>query len=133
MNKIVLVGCGNVGMAYSYALVNQKVYVDELVLIDVNSEKAEGEAMDLNHCMAYSPSKIKIKVGNYDECRDAKIVVIAAGNRVTDKSVAYNMPRALANRLCHFEITLCNLIQTLQYKNSQGTPNFPLLQTTRGQ
>lgn len=31
-------------------------------------------------------------------------IVIAAGNRVTDKSVAYNMPRALANRLCHFEI-----------------------------
>lgn len=31
-------------------------------------------------------------------------IVIAAGNRVTDKSVAYNMPKALANRLCHFEI-----------------------------
>ena len=79
MNKIVLVGCGNVGMAYSYALVNQKEYVDELVLIDVNKDKAEGEAMDLNHCMAYSPSKINVRVGDYSECRDAKIVVIAAG------------------------------------------------------
>ena len=46
MNKVVLIGCGNVGMAYSYALVNQKVYVDELVLIDINKEKCEGEAMD---------------------------------------------------------------------------------------
>lgn len=79
MNKVVLVGCGNVGMAYSYALVNQKVYVDELVLVDINKDKVEGEAMDLNHCMAYSPSKINVKVGNYDECRDARIVVIAAG------------------------------------------------------
>lgn len=79
MNKVVLVGCGNVGMAYAYALVNQKVYVDELVLIDINKDKCEGEAMDLNHCMAYSPSKIKVRVGDYVDCKDAKIVVIAAG------------------------------------------------------
>ena len=78
-NKIVLIGCGNVGMAYAYALVNQKVYVDELVLIDVNTDKAIGEAMDLNHCQAYSPSKIKISVGSYNDCNDARIVVIAAG------------------------------------------------------
>ena len=79
MNKVVLVGCGNVGMAYAYALVNQKVYVNELVLIDINKDRAEGEAMDLNHCMAYSPSKINVKVGDYEDCRDAKIVIIAAG------------------------------------------------------
>ncbi len=79
MNKIVLIGCGNVGMAYSYALINQKEYVDELVLIDINKEKCIGEAMDLNHCMAYSPSKIKVSVGEYKDCSDAKIVVIAAG------------------------------------------------------
>ena len=79
MNKIVLIGCGNVGMAYSYALVNQKVYVDELVLVDINKDKCIGEAMDLNHCMAYSPSKIKVSVGDYSDCADAKIVVIAAG------------------------------------------------------
>ena len=79
MNKVVLIGCGNVGMAYAYALVNQKVYVDELILIDINKDKCEGEALDLNHCMAYSPSKIKVKVGDYPDCKDAKIVVIAAG------------------------------------------------------
>lgn len=78
-NKVVLIGCGNVGMAYAYALVNQKVYVDNLVLIDINKDKALGEAMDLNHCQAYSPSKIKITVGDYSDCKDAKIVVIAAG------------------------------------------------------
>ena len=79
MNKIVLVGCGNVGMAYAYALVNQKVYVDELVLIDINKDKCLGEAMDLNHCMAYSRSKVKVRVGDYNDCKDARIVVIAAG------------------------------------------------------
>ncbi|MBR2828209.1 MAG: L-lactate dehydrogenase [Bacilli bacterium] len=79
MNKVALIGCGNVGMAYAYALVGQKVYVDELILIDINKDKCEGEAMDLNHCMAYSPSKIKVRVGDYSDCKDARIVVIAAG------------------------------------------------------
>ena len=79
MNKVVVVGCGNVGMSYAYALVNQKTYVDELVLIDINKDKVIGEAMDLNHCLPYSPSKMTIKVGNYKDCKDAKIVVLTAG------------------------------------------------------
>ena len=79
MNKVVIIGCGNVGMAYAYALVNQKTYVDELVLIDINVDKTIGEAMDLNHCLPYSPSKMNIRVGDYDECHDATIVAIAAG------------------------------------------------------
>ena len=78
-NKVVLVGCGNVGMAYAYSLINQKTYVSELVLIDLNKEKATGEAMDLNHCTEFANSKIKVSVGDYPDCHDAKIVVIAAG------------------------------------------------------
>lgn len=78
-NKIVLIGCGNVGVAYAYALVNQHTYVSELVMIDINEEKTIGEVMDLNHCLAYSPSKINIRVGTYVDVKDAKIVVIAAG------------------------------------------------------
>lgn len=79
-NKVVLIGCGNVGMSYAYALLNQHTYVDELILIDINKERIEGEAMDLNHCLAYSPSKVNVRVGEYSDCRDAKIVVIAAGS-----------------------------------------------------
>lgn len=79
MNKIVLIGCGNVGMSYAFALVNQKTYVDELVLIDINKEKTIGEAMDLNHSLPYSPNKMKIKVGDYSDCKDAKIVAICCG------------------------------------------------------
>ena len=78
-NKVVIVGCGNVGMSYAYALLNQKTNVQELVLIDLNKERIIGEAMDLNHCLAFAPSKIKIKAGDYSDCKDAKIVCIAAG------------------------------------------------------
>ena len=78
-NKVVIVGCGNVGMSYAYALLNQRTSVNELVLVDLNKERAEGEAMDLNHCLAFAPSKIDIRCGDYSDCNDAKIVVIAAG------------------------------------------------------
>ena len=39
MNKVVLVGCGNVGMAYAYSLLNQSIGVDELVLVDINKDE----------------------------------------------------------------------------------------------
>ncbi len=78
-NKIALIGCGNVGMSYAYALLNQYSYVDELVLIDLNKDRIEGEAMDLNHCLSYSPSKVQVRVGDYPDCKDARIVIIAAG------------------------------------------------------
>ena len=79
MNKVVIIGCGNVGMSYAYALLNQRTSVNELVLIDINEERIEGEVMDLNHCLAYAPSKISINKGTYADCKDAKLVVIAAG------------------------------------------------------
>lgn len=78
-NKVVIIGCGNVGMSYAYALINQRTYVNKLVLIDIDKERIEGEAMDLNHCLPYAPSKISISVGDYPDCKDARIVVISAG------------------------------------------------------
>lgn len=79
MNKVVVVGCGNVGKAYAYALLNQDTKVDELILIDIDSKKALGNAMDLSHTLLFSKSKIKVKAGSYKDCKDAKIVVITAG------------------------------------------------------
>lgn len=78
-NKVVIIGCGNVGMSYAYALLNQRTYVNELVLIDLNKTRIEGEVMDLNHCLAVGPSKIDIKAGDYSDCKDATLIVIAAG------------------------------------------------------
>lgn len=77
--KVVLIGCGNVGMSYAYALLNQRTFVNELVLIDLDISRITGEVMDLNHCLAFAPSKLEIKVGDYSDCKDASIVVIAAG------------------------------------------------------
>jgi L-lactate dehydrogenase len=65
-------------MSYAYALLNQGV-VEELVLIDLDKEKAKGEAMDLNHGLAFAPRKMTIKAGDYSETKDAGLVVITAG------------------------------------------------------
>ena len=76
--KVVLVGAGFVGMSFAYSLLNQGG-VDELVLIDVNKDKIIGEEMDLSHGLPYAPHKMVIKAGDYDECKNANIVVITAG------------------------------------------------------
>lgn len=77
--KVVLIGTGMVGMSFAYALVNQGGICNELVLIDVNKERANGEAMDLNHGLAFAKSNMKIYAGDYHDCKDADIIVIAAG------------------------------------------------------
>lgn len=79
MKKIVIIGCGNVGMSYAYAMVINGVGIDELVLIDINKEKAEGEALDLSHAMSYAPKNFKCYSGDYSDCKDATIVCICAG------------------------------------------------------
>ena len=76
--KVVLVGTGFVGMSMAYSFLSTGG-IDELVLIDVNYEKAEGEAMDLQHGLPYAEGKLNIKAGDYSECKDAGIVVITAG------------------------------------------------------
>src|SRR5699024_7051126 len=52
---------------------------DELVLVDLNEEKAKADVKDLNHGMLYAPSSVKIKYGTYEDCKDAAIVAICAG------------------------------------------------------
>lgn len=79
MNKVVLVGMGNVGASYAYSLINQKTSIDELVLIDINKDKVLGDLLDLNHGLVLTESKIKLKHGDYSDCVDADIVIIAAG------------------------------------------------------
>ncbi len=78
IRKVALIGTGMVGMSYAYSLLNQNV-CDELVLIDINKERAMGEAMDLNHGLAFSASAMKIYAGEYSDCADADIAVLCAG------------------------------------------------------
>ena len=76
--KVVLVGCGMVGMSYAYSMLNQGT-CDELVLIDIDKNRARGEAMDLNHGLAFSNFHMTITAGDYSACEDADIVTICAG------------------------------------------------------
>ena len=89
--KVALVGTGLVGMSYAYALLNQSV-CDELALIDIDQQRAQGEAMDLNHGLAFSGSNMKIYAGGYQDCSDADIVAVCAGvaqsGRIQDRSAA---------------------------------------------
>ncbi|WP_094700226.1 L-lactate dehydrogenase [Brevibacillus laterosporus] len=77
VSRVALIGSGFVGSSYAYALLNQGI-VNELVIIDVNKDKAEGDAMDLSHGLPFT-SPMKIWAGDYSDCKDADLVVITAG------------------------------------------------------
>ena len=77
-SKIAIIGAGFVGSTAAYACLIDGA-VSEIALIDVNREKAEGEAMDLRHGLQFRPN-VKIRFGDsFDLCEDAGIVVITAG------------------------------------------------------
>lgn len=76
--KVAIVGVGMVGMSFAYSLLNQNI-CDELCLIDINKERAEGEAADLSHGLPFAPSSMKIYSGDYEDCKDMDLVVICAG------------------------------------------------------
>ncbi|MFP5109218.1 L-lactate dehydrogenase [Neobacillus sp. C211] len=78
VNRVALIGTGFVGSSYAFALLNQGI-TEELILIDLNKEKAEGDAMDLNHGLPFSPSRTKIWYGSYQDCGEADLIVITAG------------------------------------------------------
>ncbi len=100
--KVVLVGAGFVGMSMAYSLLNQGG-VEELVLIDVNKDKTIGEEMDLSDGLPYAPHKMKIKAGDYSECKDANIVVITAG--LAQKPGQTRLELAVVNAKIMKEIT----------------------------
>ena len=76
--KVVLVGTGFVGMSMAYSMLNRGG-IQELILIDIDKDKTIGEEMDLSHGLPYAPQKMIIRAGDYDECKDAQVVVITAG------------------------------------------------------
>lgn len=78
-NRILLVGAGDVGAAYAYALVNQGITHD-LAIIDVNEKKARGEVEDLNHGVVWAPSPTNVRLGSYEaDSARAALLVITAG------------------------------------------------------
>ncbi len=75
--RVAVVGVGNVGATFAYALLLSGL-ASEIVLIDANRAKAEGEAMDLNHAVPFT-HPTRIWAGNYPECAGAAVTVLAAG------------------------------------------------------
>lgn len=76
-NKITIIGAGYVGSTIAYAVMNRG-FASRISLIDIDEEKAAGEAMDLNHGAAFV-KPIKVTSGDYGECADADVIVITAG------------------------------------------------------
>lgn len=77
LRKIAMIGCGFVGSASAFSLMQSGLF-SEMVLIDADHQRAEGEAMDISHGGSFG-RPIKIYAGNYDDIVDAAIIVITAG------------------------------------------------------
>ena len=77
VRKAAVIGCGFVGASIAFSLMQRGLY-SELVLLDVNREKAEGEAMDLSHGLPYTAS-MRIYAGGYDDVADCSMVILTAG------------------------------------------------------
>lgn len=75
--KVVLIGDGMVGSAYAYAMVQQGI-AEELAIINLSKERADGDALDLEDATTFTAPK-KIYAADYDACKDADVVVICAG------------------------------------------------------
>lgn len=77
IQKVSLIGAGFVGSTTAYTLMQSGLF-SEMVIIDVNKEKAEGEVMDLNHGMPFT-KPVRIYHGNYEDIHDSDIIIISAG------------------------------------------------------
>lgn len=75
--KAAVIGCGFVGSATAFTLMQSRLF-SEMVLLDVNMEKADGEAKDIAHGIPFA-GQMKIYAGTYDDAADAAIIIITAG------------------------------------------------------
>lgn len=77
IQKAAIIGCGFVGTSIAFSLVQKGIF-SELVLIDSNEKKAEGEAMDLSHGLPFT-KPMEIKAGGYEDIADCAMIIITAG------------------------------------------------------
>lgn len=78
MRKVAIVGCGFVGAASAFAIMQSGLF-SEMVMIDVDRSKAEGEALDISHGLPFS-KPMKIYAGDYDDAADAAMIIVTAGS-----------------------------------------------------
>lgn len=77
IQKTAVIGCGFVGSTIAYTLMQRGIF-SEMVLIDMNQEKAKGEAMDLSHGLPFTHA-MDIYAGDYSDIKDASLIIITAG------------------------------------------------------
>ncbi len=138
--KVVLIGAGFVGMSMAFSLIDQKG-IDELAIIDVNKEKAEGEAFDLSHGQPYASSNIFIHAGTYEDCKDADVIVCTAGlaqkvgqtrieltemNTRIMKDIGNNIKKSGFNGVLIIANNPCDIMTYVAYKSS-GLPRNQVL------
>ena len=129
--KVAIIGTGRVGASCAYAL-QLRGLASEIVLINANRQRAEGEAMDINHGSLFT-KPVRVRAGDYKDCKDADIVVLTAGTsqRPGDtrldllKNNATILERMLAPALRYMENTIvvvaANPVDVLTYLTWQMT------------
>lgn len=109
--KAAIIGCGFVGASTAFSLMHQGLF-SELVLIDVNMDKAKGEAMDLSHGRPYVDTS-KIYAGTYDDIADCALIIITAG--------ANQKPDETRLDLVHKNVAIFKtIIPEITKRNSEG-------------
>lgn len=133
--KVAVVGAGRVGSTFAYALLLSGL-VGEIVLIDIDHKRAEGEAMDLNHAMPLS-HPTRIWAGDYPDCAGADVVVVAAGTAqrpgetrldlVKRNAAIFNdiIPRITAHNQTGILLLATNPVDVLSYVAWKAS-GFPL-------
>lgn len=141
-SKIAIVGTGLVGSSTAFSLMTQGV-CDEILMIDINKERALGEVMDLNHCIEYLNRNTKVTTGNYEDCGDVDIVVITAGappkpgqTRLDTLELSARIAESIVNPIMdsgfkgHF-IVISNPVDVIAYHvyNISGLPKSHIIGT----
>ena len=109
--KAAIIGCGFVGSATAFTLMQSKLF-SEMVLIDANQEKADGEAKDIAHGIPFA-GQMKIYAGDYKDLADAAIVIVTAG--------ANQKPEETRLDLVHKNVSIYkNIIPQITAQNFQG-------------
>ncbi len=80
--KVVIIGCGFVGSASAFSLMQSGLF-SEMIMIDADKSRAEGEALDISHGIPFA-KPMKIYAGDYDDIKDASLVIITAGANQKD-------------------------------------------------
>ncbi len=112
LRKVAMIGCGFVGSASVFSLMQSGLF-SEIVLIDADQERAEGEAMDISHGIPFA-RQMKIYAGSYDDIIDAAIIIITAG--------ANQKPGETRLNLVHKNVSIFkSIIPEIAKRNCQGT------------